>query len=52
MIGAGKKMIRSVIKINSTGQYMYIQLTHEKLSHMKRPSRKKKKLGNCFTLGM
>jgi hypothetical protein len=43
-------MMMSVKPISTTGQYMYMELIHEKLSHMKRPIRKMKKDGIWMTL--
>ena len=37
----------SVNPTRTTGQYIYISLTSRKLSHINRPSKKKKKDGNC-----
>jgi hypothetical protein len=36
-------MMKTDRPISTTGQYMYISLTHEKLSHINNPRRKIKK---------
>lgn len=38
-------MMMTVRPIRTTGQYMYMELIHEKLSHMNKPIKKMKKDG-------
>lgn len=45
-------MMMTVKPIRTTGQYMYMELIHEKLSHMNKPIKKMKKDGISMQVSM